>query len=247
VVTTILFYFVMRQRWGWSLPAAGSLTAAFLLVDGAFWTANLPKIPHGGWFPLVIGIGVYTLLTTWKQGRRILSSRIVASTPPWDRFFRQIQALPPIRVPGTAVYMYSRPDHTPPALMNNLRHNGVLHDRIVLLSVLTKRVPFVRADERVTIARLGQGFYQIILTYGFMETVNVPAALASIDEDGFRLRPQEVTYFLGRETVFASERPGMAIWRERLFSTMTRNARTATSFFGLPPDQVVEMGSQIEI
>jgi KUP system potassium uptake protein len=247
VVTTILFFFVLRQRWGWPIVTAVSLTLAFLLIDGAFWTANLPKVPHGGWLPLVIGVAVFTLLTTWKQGRRILADRIVASTPPWDKFYRQIQALPPIRVPGTAVYMYSRPEHTPPALVHNLRHNGVLHDRIILLSVLTKRVPHVRPEDRVQIQRLGQGFYQIILTYGFMETVNVPEALASIREEGFQLRLSEITYFLGRETVFASERPGMALWREKLFSAMTRNARSATSFFGLPPDQVVEMGSQIEI
>jgi KUP system potassium uptake protein len=247
LVTTILFYFVMRQRWGWSLGAAGSLTAAFLLIDGAFWTANLPKIPHGGWFPLVIGIVVFTLLTTWKKGRRILADRIGTRTPPLATFFRQILALPPIRVPGTAVYMYSRPELTPPALMHNLRHNGVLHDRVVLLSVLTKRIPVVPAADRTAIERLGQGCYQIVLTYGFMETVNVPTALDDIREPGFRLRPDDLTYFLGRETVLASERPGMALWRERLFSTMSRNARSATSFFGLPPDQVVEFGSQIEI
>jgi KUP system potassium uptake protein len=247
VVTTILFYFVMRQRWGWSFASAGSLTAAFLLVDGAFWAANLPKIPHGGWFPLVIGIIIFTLLTTWKKGRRILADRIGSKTPALTTFLRQILALPPFRVPGTAVYMYSRPELTPPALMHNLRHNGVLHDRVVLLSVLTKRIPVVAPDDRTAIERLGQGCYQIVLTYGFMETVNVPEALDTIHEPGFRLQPTDLTYFLGRETVLPSDRPGMALWRERLFSTMTRNARSATSFFGLPPDQVVEMGSQIEI
>ncbi|MBC7542658.1 MAG: potassium transporter Kup [Candidatus Sericytochromatia bacterium] len=246
-VTTILFYVVMREKWHWNLPLSLLVAGGFLAIDVAFMGANLLKVFHGGWFPLVIGAAVFTLLTTWKKGRRILAQRVSERTQPLTDLFRRLEADPPVRVAGTAVFMYSQADSTPPALMHNLRHNGVLHKRVFFLSVKTRRVPFVPLEERSIVEPLGQGIFQIKLQYGFMEAVNVPEALAALNRHDLPLDPATLIYFLGRETVLASNRPGMAIWRERLFSVMSSNARSAASFFCLPPDQVVELGAQIEI
>ncbi|MBC7542657.1 MAG: potassium transporter Kup [Candidatus Sericytochromatia bacterium] len=246
-ITTLLFVVVAYEQWGWRLWRVLPLAGAFLAIDLAFATANLLKIPHGGWFPLVVGGGIFILLTTWKTGRRILAERVAERTQSLEAFFRRLHDHPPVRVPGMAVFMYSQPDRTPPALMHNLRHNEVLHQRVVFLSVRTRRIPYVPKAERTVVQPLGHGLFQIQLHYGFMEVVNVPDALTDLHRDGLRLVPAELTYFLGRETLLASKRPGMALWRERLFSIMSRNARSAASFFGLPPDQVVELGTQIEI
>lgn len=248
VVTSILFYVVARERWKWSLPVAILLGGFFLVIDLAFWGANLVKIPNGGWFPLVVGAIVFTLLTTWKQGRLILGQRIRASSLPRELFLESIRITPPVRVSGTAVYMYSNPQGTPPALLHNLKHNKVLHAQVMFLSIETEEVPFVSQDERVSIEHLTEGVYQVGLHYGFMEDVDVPKALAAIEHEHLEFKPMETTYFLGRETLIASKKVrGMAVWRERLFAVMSRNARSAASFFRLPPNQVVELGAQIEL
>jgi KUP system potassium uptake protein len=243
-----LFYVVARERWRWSLPVALLVGGVFLGVDVAFWGANLLKIPHGGWFPLVIGAIVFTLLTTWKKGRQILASRMKTRTLPIDEFVQNILDDPPTRVPGTAVYMYSNPAGAPPALLHNLKHNKVLHTRVAFLSVATDEVPFVEPERRHQVRRLHEYVYVISLHYGFMEDADVPAALSGIDEQGLRFNRMEISYFLGRETLIATRRgKGMALWREKLFAAMSNNARSAASFFRLPPNQVVELGAQVEL
>ena len=246
VITTILFYFVETERWGWSKWVAIPLTLFFLMFDLAFWGANLLKIPHGGWFPLVIGAVVFTLLTTWKRGRLILSKRMRERTLPRDLFLESIREHPPTRVRGTAVFMYGA-GGTPPALLHNLKHNKVLHDRVVFLAVITEEVPAVPQAERLSVETLGDGFFHMELHYGFMEDADVPAALATVRHEGLTFPRMETTYFLGRETLIATRRRGMALWREHLFALMSRNARSATSFFRLPPNRVVELGAQIEL
>jgi len=247
VFTTLLFAAVARARWRWAWWRVGALGAAFLVVDVAFWGANLEKIPHGGWFPLVVAAVIFAVMTTWKTGRRILASRMQATTLPFDLFLKDVESSPPTRVRGTAVFMYGNPDGTPPALLHNLIHNQVLHERVLLLTVDTREVPVVPDDERVEVTELGAGFYRVVVRYGFVEEPDIPAALAMLKERGLELTPMSTSYFLGRETLIPSSKPGMAMWREHLFAVMTRNARTATSFYGLPPNRVVELGAQIEL
>jgi len=246
VVTTLLLFTVERERWKWPLAATLLFTGFFLAVDLAFWGANIVKIPHGGWFPLVIGAVVFTLMATWKKGRGILGARLQEGTLPIDLFLEDVARREVHRVPGTAVFMYGNRSGTPPALLHSVKHYHVLHQQVVLLSVETQEVPYVEG-QRVTVEELGHGFYRLVMAYGFMEEPNVPEALATVPANGLDLRPGRTTYFLGRETLIPSKKPGMAVWRERLFAIMSRNARTATSFFWLPPNRVVELGAQIEL
>ena len=248
VVTSILFFVVTRERWKWSLPVALIVGGVFLVIDLAFWGANLVKIPHGGWFPLLIGAIVFTMLTTWKRGRQILAHRMKDRSLPVNLFVKNILEHPPARVPGTAIYMYSNAGGTPPALLHNLKHNKVLHQRVIFLSVLTDEVPYVPSDERAMLTELAADVHQITLHYGFMEDADIPAALAGLSDQGFVVRPIETSYFLGRETLIIGERnPGMMRWRQKLFAAMAHNARSAASFFRLPPNQVVELGAQVEL
>ncbi|HUR02382.1 MAG TPA: KUP/HAK/KT family potassium transporter, partial [Nonomuraea sp.] len=248
VVTSILLFAVARERWKWPLWQALAMGGVFLAVDLSFWGANLLKITHGGWFPLVMGMVVFTLMTTWKKGRLILNERIFHRVLPRDLFLQSILSHPPHRVPGTAVYMYNDPRGTPPALLHNLKHNKVLHEEVVFLSVLTEEVPNVAPEARATVEPLAGGFYQLVLHYGFMEDADVPRDLALVKQPGLSFKPMETTYFLGRETLIPSKTVhGMAVWREKLFSVMSRNARSASSFFRLPPNRVVELGAQVEL
>ncbi len=246
-ITTVLFYFVARERWQWSSGRATAIAGAFLLIDMAFWGANLLKIPNGGWFPIVVGAVVFTLLVTWKRGRQILQRRLRENAPDRAEFLASLMQHPPHRVPGTAVFMYGSDRQAPPALLHNLKHNKVLHQRVVFLVVSTLEIPFVTAAQRSQVTALDHGMWQVDLRYGFMEEIDIPAALASIREDGLSFVPMDTTYFLGRETVIASGHPGMALWRERLFAVLSRNAQSATAFFRLPPNRVVELGAQVEI
>ena len=246
-ITTVLFYFVAREKWQWHPLAAGLVTSVFLVVDVAFWSANLLKIPNGGWFPLVVGAIIFTLLATWKRGRQILRKRLRESAPARTEFLTALMAHPPQRVAGTAVFMYGSSQQAPPALLHNLKHNKVLHERVVFLIVRSEEVPFVSEAERTSVTALDHGMWQVDLRYGFMDAIDIPAALASIKSDALRLHPLDTTYFLGRETLIATGRPGMALWRERLFALMSRNAQTATAYFRLPPNRVVELGAQVEI
>jgi KUP system potassium uptake protein len=240
-------FIIQREQWGWPLSYGVAFTAFFLIIDLSFWGANIVKLPDGGWFPLVIGVVVFTLMTTWKRGRIILSERLRTGSMPFTTFAERLGADKVIHVPGTAVFMYSDPIATPPALVHNLKHNKVLHERVVLLSVETMEIPRVPTKERIEVHKLENGFYRVVLHYGFMEDPNVPRDIMRARKQGLDLKASEVTYFLGRERLIASKKPGMAIWRENLFAAMSRNARAATDFFRLPPDRVVELGSQVEI
>jgi len=247
VITTLLLFVVERERWQWPAQSALALTLLFLAIDLAFWGANLHKIPAGGWFPLVIGAVVFALITTWKRGREILALRLRAGAIPFADFIEQVYTENPVRVQGTAVFMAGNPDSTPPALLNNWRHNRVLHSRVILLSVRTEEQPRVLRSEKVTIEDLGDGFYQVVLAFGFMENPNVPRGLRMARHKGLELQMSEVSYFLGRERLYATNRPGMAIWREKLFALMSRNSISATDFFSLPVNQVVELGTLVEL
>ena len=247
VFTTILFAFVARTRFRWPAWKIAGLVTAFLVVDLAFWGANIVKVPNGGWFPLVIAAGFFVCMTTWKKGRQVLAERLQGRTLPIELFLRDLEGAGHVRVPGTAVYMYGNPTGTPPALLHNLMHNKVLHERTVLLTVETEEVAYVDQSERITAEELGHGLYRIVLRYGFAEDPDIPRELAKVRVPGLSLKPMATSYFLGRETLIASKSPGMALWREHLFSVMSRNARAATSFFGLPPNRVVELGAQIEL
>ncbi|HEX7175797.1 MAG TPA: potassium transporter Kup [Pyrinomonadaceae bacterium] len=247
VITTILLGVVTREKWGWGLPLTLGLSGFFLVIDLAFFGANIIKIPAGGWFPLVVGAGIFLFMMTWKKGRRILASRMLSLAIPIEDFLRDIAKTPPVRVPGTAVFMNGTGAGTPPALEHNLEHNKVLHERVLLLTVKTRQVPHVEPEERVSVQALGHEFYRVVINYGFMEDPDVPSVLASMETPGLAFDPAETTYFLGRETVIAGKHPGMMLWREKLFALMSRNASPATAYFCLPPDRVVEMGSQVEI
>jgi KUP system potassium uptake protein len=247
VITTLLTYLVARRSWGVSRIVAGSLAAFFLVIEFAFFGANVLKIVHGGWFPLVIGALIYACLSTWKKGRALLAARLRERLYPFDRFLGDIAARPPHRVPGTAVFMTSNLTGTPPTLLHNLEHNHVLHERIVLLTVVTNNTPYVPAEARFEQEALGAGFVRVTLHYGFMEEPDVPAALTAAGIQGFDFDVGRTTFFVGLETLLSSARKGMWQWRERLFAVMSRNAVRATSFFRIPPERVVELGMQIEL
>ena len=247
VLTTLLLFLLIREVWRWSLAPAVLLCGGFLFVELAFLGANALKIPQGGWFPLVVGIVLFLLMTTWNRGRAILSKRMQEKSVPLKLLMADLAAEPPIRVPGTAVFMYGTPDSTPPALVHNLAHNKVLHEKIIFLTVLTEEVPHVAATERITIRRLGKGFSSVVARYGFMEDPDITDILDACRPKGLDIRIEAATFFLGRETLIATDRPGMAIWRERLFAFMSRNALRATSFFRIPPNQVFEVGAQVEL
>lgn len=247
VFTTILFAFVAYQRLGWPKWAA-LVILAFLVIDLAFWGANLPKIPSGGWFPLVVAAILFAIMTTWRKGRHVLWKVMKERTLPIDLFLTSLGRNPPTRVPGLAVYMHGDPEVAPPALLHNLKHNKVLHDNVLLLSVRVKDVPHVATENRITVEELGEGIQRAEVRYGFAQDPHVPAALAQADANGMlRFKPMETSYFLGREKLIARERPPMRAWRARLFSALSRNATGATDFFQLPPNRVVELGTQIEI
>lgn len=245
VITTLLAYVVARHRWGWSAPAAVSLTLLLLVVDVGFWGAQLVKIPHGGWVPLVIAGTIFAMMTTWKDGRGILGQRWREQMIPLGDFFELMRIERPARVPGTAVFMTSNADGTPPALMQNFTHNRVVHQQVILLTVLTTEQPRVMADERVTVEDLPEGFRRVVARYGFMEQPDIPQLLEERHLEDWSL--EHTTFFLGRETLLATKREGMAVWREHLFAFMSRNSQRASTFFNVPSDRVMEVGSQIEL
>jgi len=247
VITALLLHIIAVERWKWPQPIALTITLVFLTIDLTFFGANLLKLFQGGWLPIMIGACIFTLMTTWKTGRRVVSERLVARAIPINHFLDVIIAAPPIRVPGTAVFMTAQPRGIPPALAHNLRHNKMLHNHVVLLTVNTARVPHVPDDQRIAVDSLGYGIFTVRLVYGFMEDPHVPNALHAARNLGLEIEPDDITYFLGRETILVTGRRGMARWRERLFVVMTRNAVRATAFFRLPPERVVELGVQVEI
>jgi KUP system potassium uptake protein len=245
-ITTILFYQIARYRWSWPKPYALGFLIFFLIIDLTFFTSNLIKVEHGGWVPLAVAGLVFTLMTTWHKGRRILYELLHSGTLPLNLFLDDVARRKPPRVPGTAVFMTSNTQGAPVVLLHHLKHNKVLHEHVVLLSVQSAEVPDVDDDEQVTVERLPEGFYRVTATYGFMESPDVKEVLARAATFGLVYKPQETSFYLGRERLIATGTAKMARWRKKLFVLMSRNARSATEFFNLPANRVVELGAQVE-
>jgi KUP system potassium uptake protein len=245
-IDTCLLAVVLFALWGWNKWLASGLLALFFLVDTAYFAANLLKVPSGGWFPLLIGFVIFALLTTWAKGRKLLHRQLKQGDIPIQLFIKSASGSA-ARVPGTAIFMTSQADGVPHALLHNLKHNKVLHERSIFLKVAIQDVPYVDEERRVEVEALGEGFYKIILHFGFMQDMNVPEALKAIDRCGLPFKMMETSFFLSRQTPLTSTVHGMAIWREKLFAWMMRNAESPMEFFGLPPNRVVEMGSQVKI
>jgi KUP system potassium uptake protein len=229
------------NRWLW-IPVVG----LFFIIDGAYFAANTTKIPDGGWVPLAIGAVAFTLLTTWARGRKLMRDRMSEVELPLDIFAKSAHASTQ-RVPGTAIFMSAATKGVPSALLHNIKHNKVLHERVVVLTVNIREVPFVDPEDRTAITDLGQGFFRLVLNYGFMEETDLPGALKEAGMCGGKFDMMQTSFFLSRQTLIASKAPGMAIWREKLFAWMLRNAATPMDFFRLPTNRVVELGSQLEI
>jgi len=246
LIDTFLLAVVLYSLWKWNVFGAGLLVFAFFCVDFGYFSANLTKVPDGGWFPLLVGFIAFTMLTTWARGRTLMIARMRESAMPVKVFVKSA-ANSATRVPGTAVFMTSSADGVPHALLHNLKHNKVLHERVILLTVKIEDIPFVDVCYRTSMEDLGQGFYRLVVRYGFMEEPDVPAALAGTTDCGPQFKMMDTSFFLARQTLLPSSRPGMAIWREKLFAWMLRNAESAMEFFKLPTNRVVELGSQVEI
>jgi len=245
-IDTCLLTVVLLVLWRWKPWVAIPTLAVFFAVDIAYFAANLTKVPDGGWFPLLVGVIAFTMLTTWARGRQLMIKRMNEAAMPASIFIKSA-ASSATRVPGTAVFMTTASDGIPHALLHNLKHNKVLHERVLLLTVKIEDVPYVEEQQTFHLQELGQGFYRLIVRYGFMQETNVPAALARVDSCGPQFKMMDTSFFLARQTLIASPRPGMWIWREKLFAWMLRNAESAMEFFNLPPNRVVELGSQVEI
>ncbi len=247
LIDSILIFVVMRRLWNWPLWAALAIATPLMLIDIAFLSSNALKIPAGGWFPLVVGAVIFTLLTTWKRGRALLMDRLSQDALPLDLFVQSIEVSPPTRVEGTAVFMTSTPDLVPHALLHNLKHNKVLHERVVFLTVVMRDIPYVDAEDRMEIKTLGADFYQFLAYYGFKEDPDVPELLMDSARKGLAFEMMETSFFVSRETLIPTVSPGMALWRERLFASMSKNAVKASEFFNIPTNRVVELGTQVEL
>ncbi|WP_408014561.1 potassium transporter Kup [Sandarakinorhabdus oryzae] len=246
LIDTLLVGVLVLTIWRWPAWWAAPLLATFALVDFAYFASNLTKVPDGGWFPLVIGLIGFTGLTTWSRGRKLMQERLRDSSMPMDVFIKSAAAAA-TRVPGTAVFMTTSPVGVPQALLHNLKHNKILHERIMILTVVIDEVPYVSDEDRIGVKDLGGGFYRILIRYGFMQEIDIPAILKKVENCGPKLKMMETSFFLSRQTLLASDKPGMALWREHLFAWMMRNAESAMDFFKLPTNRVVELGSQVEI
>jgi KUP system potassium uptake protein len=246
LIDAVLISVVLLSLWKWNRAIAVGLLVLFFTVDLAYFGANLLKIPDGGWFPLLVGAVAFTLLTTWAKGRQLMIARMDEASLPMEIFIKSA-ASSAARVPGTAVFMTSSASGVPHALLHNLKHNKVLHERVFLLTVRIEDVPYVAQGSRSEVMDYGSGFYRVLVRYGFMEEVNVPAELSKLEGCGPTCKMMDTSFFLARQTLIASARPGMALWREKLFAWMLRNAESAMEFFKLPTNRVVELGSQVEI
>jgi len=248
LITTILFYVVARRRWHWPTVAALPVAAFFVFIDLSFFGANMLKIAHGGWFPLLISAAILFLMLTWRKGRRVLGRRLGDICVPLDSFIADLKNQSIRRVPGTAVFMSGNRFGMPLALLHNLKHNKVLHRQVVLLTVQTEEVPYLaNAKDRVALEKLEEGFWRVRVHFGFMEKPDVPAALEGVKEAGLSFNEMRTTYFIGRETILATRKLGLSAWRGSLFAWMTRNAGDVTSYFCLPPNGVVELGARVEV
>ncbi|BCL76438.1 putative potassium transport system protein kup [Jeongeupia sp. HS-3] len=250
LITTMLAFAVVGHIFGgWRKWLAIASLLVLLVVDTLLFSANAVKVFEGGWFPLMVGLAAFTLMMTWKRGRKLLYERLLAGELPLEGFVESLEASPPTRVEGVAVFMTASADSVPHALLHNLKHNKVLHDQVVFLTVRTADIPFVAKRERVVVRRLGEHFFQIIATYGFKEDQSVPEVLAQVEtlQAELRFDPMQTSFFLSRETIVEAKYPAMSFWRRKIFSLMNRNATRATQFFKIPPNRVVEMGTQVEL
>lgn len=245
-IDTCLLSVVLFRLWHWPARYAVPLLALFFIVDSAYFTSNLTKVPSGGWVPLLVGFLIFAVLTTWAKGRQLMIGRLREAAMP-IKVFVQSAANAATRVPGTAVFMTSTADGVPHALLHNLKHNKVLHERVILLTVKIADEPFIVECDRVWHEDLGQGFHRMIIRYGFMQDADVPAALAKVHDCGADFRMMDTSFFLARQTLLPAKKPGMMLWREKMFAWMLRNAESAMEFFKLPTNRVVELGSQVEI
>jgi KUP system potassium uptake protein len=247
LMTTLMFYVMSREVWRWSFLKSTVVVVLFLAMDVPFFIANAMKIKNGGWIPLATAAVLFLLMSTWKRGREILSKRMQEKSVPLNILMADLAADPPLRVPGVAVFMSGNPGGTPPALVHNLAHNKVLHERVIFLTVVTDEIPHVPPDERVRVKHMGKGFHSVHVRYGFMEDPSMLDIIDRARERRLEIPLEGTTFFLGREELVSTDRPGMARWRERLFAFMSRNALRATAFFQIPSTQVFEVGAQVEL
>ncbi|MFM1847602.1 MAG: hypothetical protein RL417_1076 [Pseudomonadota bacterium] len=247
VITSALTLFVARVHWAWSWWRVVPLSIVLGTIDGMFLLANLGKFLHGGWFPILAAVIIFVVMATWFRGRQILAERLRSLLMRTDKFVREMVNVVPKRLPGTGVFMARSPELVPPALLQNVRHHHVLHEITILLAVFTEEVPYVPQDARIEIDPLGKGIYGVIVRYGFMDTPDIPEALTALGVHGIEYTEETTTYFLSRETLVATALPGMALWRERLFAFMARNAERAWTFFQIPSSRIVEIGLQVEL
>jgi KUP system potassium uptake protein len=247
-ITSVIYYQVLTRTWHWPKWKALPLVGLFLVFDLAFFGANLLKFFDGGWFPVGLAGAIFLVMTTWKRGRALLARNLANKLLPVNMFLDDLQNLKPPRVPGTAVFMSSNPNGVPVVLLHHWKHNQVLHQTVVLLSVISETLPEIPAQHRLRVNDLGQGFFHITAFYGFMQTPNVPDLMQrAAAEHHVPYKPGATSYYLGRETLLATKKSGMQPWRKALFSFISRNSRSATQYFGIPPDRVVELGMQIDL
>jgi KUP system potassium uptake protein len=246
-ISTILFSTLARRRWDWSWRKVIGFAAAFLVIDLSFFGANALKIADGGWVPIVIAISLFTLMTTWSLGRSIVQELLERGSLPIDLFLGDVEKRKPFRAPGTAVFMARNPEGAPLVLLHHLRHNKTLLENVVLLSVLSENVPNVPEEERVTVTELGSGFWRVVARFGFMESASVPKVMGRARDLGVPADKRDTTYFLGRERLLPTGKARMARWRKKIYIFMSRNSRTATEYFSIPPNRVVELGAQLEM
>lgn len=247
VITTLLISVVARTVWRWRQPLVFAVIAIFFVIDAGFFSANVLKIPQGGWLPVALGLFLFTLMTTWSHGRALVIEHIRSMTPPLTQFLEDVVPRITVRVPGHAVFMTQFPESTPPALMQNVRHNKILHEHVIFLTVVTERVPYVPCKDQVQVTELQPGFHRVIVRHGFMDTPDIPGILTECQKQELVVPVHEAMFFLSRLTFLATPKPGMALWRERLFVFLARNSARASSFFRIPSEQVIEIGLVIEI
>ena len=246
-ITTCLALIVARRLWNWSGVMVAAAGLIFLTIDIGLFSANAVKIEHGGWFPLVLGAFVFVIMTTWRRGRDLVLRELRQSGLALDPFIASVMAHPPLRVPGTAIFLTANANAVPNALLHNLKHNKVLHERNVLMTVETLETPIAEYGERTEITALGHEFYRVILRFGFAEDPNIPSAFDRCEAKGLGFDMMDTTFFISRETVVATDRPGMPLWRDKLFAFLARNASSATAFFRIPGNRLIELGTQVEI
>ena len=246
-ITTLLTFFVVKNGWHYNAALVTAATLFFLVIDLTFFSANLLKVFEGGWFPLLLGIFMFIIMSTWKHGRAILFDRRRAGLSPLDPFLSALLEHPPLRVPGTAVFLTADAQVVPHALLHNLAHNKVLHERVIFLTSAIEEIPYLTAKERMVLTDIGHGCYQLLVRFGFKDSVNLPEMLEHCSDIGLTIEPMETSYFISREILVATPGMGMAMWRERLFATMARNAGHMAEYLKLPPNRVIELGTQIEV